>query len=666
MKKSLLFSLFYLLFVLVTLAQDNKQWEYFYSAKPNEYTYPNSKLIVQENDTLWVASDVGLIKMNRKNGEVYAVYHAGNSDFPPSICRSIDIDSEGNKWIATDGGGVVKFDGNNFTIYSPYSTDYPGGIFNSPFITYIVVDKENSVWFEQNQGLRKLKDSNLTAFRTIPYVNKIFVDSLNNKWIASEDGVFKIKADDSVETFPSINASLRSKRVHSIQQDTLGNTWILTDYEIVRFKDNDITVYNATNTNSLENFYLFDIYIDENNVKWIEGAKNNQEKMLKFNDTTWEEFNRKGYLQEKDSDHNLVSINENIISIITPNDSLNFMMPKDSFLMRKIEGAEFDNNKNLWILSSDKLHKYNQKSWRVIDKNDTFTCLKKMDGDTLWVNSHHKGLGKIVNDSILYLENSSIDWVFDMTSETTESGNKKWIASISGVYTVEGNEIINYNMDNSILPSDYINCIAIDLLGRKWIGTDNGLVKIDGNQWQIFNSSNSALYSDEIRCISIDKNNTVWIGTYSNFAKYENDVLSHVRFGSIPFIYVDKENTKWFSDIDLFNGEGIIKYSNNGGISYINSTNSGILNDYPNLIKEDYNGNLWIMSRTGISVYYINCPSTITNPISSIKVANYIYNSETLNNLETNYQAGKAIELKAGFSTPSNAVFTAKIGGCKD
>ena len=77
-----------------------------------------------------------------------------------------------------------------------------------------------------------------------------------------------------------------------------------------------------------------------------------------------------------------------------------------------------------------------------------------------------------------------------------------------------------YDTINSGLPSNYINCIAIDGDGNKWIGTgefdedsDGGLAEFDGTNWTVYNTSNSELPEHYVRAIAIDGDGNKWIGT---------------------------------------------------------------------------------------------------------------------------------------------------------
>jgi len=101
MKKQLLFALF-LFFFLAGKSQDTFV----------NYTNTNEVIsIAIEEDVVWLATTGGVVKRSL-DGTLVAVYTTADGLANNSV-RSIVIDSQGNKWFGTSGGGVSKFDGTN-------------------------------------------------------------------------------------------------------------------------------------------------------------------------------------------------------------------------------------------------------------------------------------------------------------------------------------------------------------------------------------------------------------------------------------------------------------------------------------------------------------------------------------------------------------------------
>ena len=91
-------------------------------------------------------------------------------------------------------------------------------------------------------------------------------------------------------------------------------------------------------------------------------------------------------------------------------------------------------------------------------------------------------------DWIIYTNGDDIN-VIEMENDFVWVGTDGGLVKIN---RITGNTIF-FDKINSGLPSNYVNCIAIDELGNKWIGAQNGLVKFDGTDWTVYNSPYSNL-----------------------------------------------------------------------------------------------------------------------------------------------------------------------------
>lgn len=67
-------------------------------------------------------------------------------------------------------------------------------------------------------------------------------------------------------------------------------------------------------------------------------------------------------------------------------------------------------------------------------------------------------------------------------------------------------EWIIYTRENSRLPDNQVNALAIDARDTKWAGTANGLVRIKNEDWTTFTSDNSPLPSGYISALAIEDN----------------------------------------------------------------------------------------------------------------------------------------------------------------
>jgi ligand-binding sensor domain-containing protein len=82
------------------------------------------RAIASEGNFIWVATSGGLVRINSINNET-KFYNKANSGLPNNNITSVAIDKFGNKWIGTEGYGLVKFDGNNWIVYNTANSSLP-------------------------------------------------------------------------------------------------------------------------------------------------------------------------------------------------------------------------------------------------------------------------------------------------------------------------------------------------------------------------------------------------------------------------------------------------------------------------------------------------------------------------------------------------------------
>jgi ligand-binding sensor domain-containing protein len=104
----------------------------------------------------------GLVKLNKSTGEII-VYDKWNSKLPDNYILAIAIDGEGNKWIGIYYGGLVKFDGVNWTVYNTSNSGLP---YNS--VRAIAIDGQGNKWIGTDGGLAVYREGGVI----LPVVGK--------------------------------------------------------------------------------------------------------------------------------------------------------------------------------------------------------------------------------------------------------------------------------------------------------------------------------------------------------------------------------------------------------------------------------------------------------------------------------------------------------------
>jgi len=83
-------------------------------AQPQWINYTNGNYIssiLEEGNSFWVGTNVGLVKIDKTTGNKI-FYNSANSGLPDNGANSIAIDGSGTKWIGTTYGGLAAFNEN--------------------------------------------------------------------------------------------------------------------------------------------------------------------------------------------------------------------------------------------------------------------------------------------------------------------------------------------------------------------------------------------------------------------------------------------------------------------------------------------------------------------------------------------------------------------------
>lgn len=142
----------------------------FHSLNPSIPQKTSGKLIVDRSNTLWCASNIGLLQISTNSGKVYADIHARKTAYATSITSNfistLFIDSFHNLWIGTWGRGLN---------YVSLSMPLFGLIYDNPlgnytikgaFVKGIERSSDGTLWIlTQKQGLNKYRtDDGLLSF----------------------------------------------------------------------------------------------------------------------------------------------------------------------------------------------------------------------------------------------------------------------------------------------------------------------------------------------------------------------------------------------------------------------------------------------------------------------------------------------------------------------
>lgn len=506
---------------------------------------------------------------------------------PQSTVYSLLQDSRGYIWLGTDGGGVCRFDGRNIEVFNRKS-GLSGNVVRSMY-----EDKSGNIWLGTDHGITFYNGYSFDIIKSPDELNQgtvlcFYEDNKGNVWAGSDNGLFKISVKNST-------------------------------FDIVRYSTSDGLVTN----------FIFDLYIDENQVMWlamyggIHMVDLNQEK-LNFKEVYSDFVTGKMIISiKKYEDKFYFGTYENgLIALNTAgNDSGNFYRPSFSerFSESTIWDIVLDSEKNLW-LCTDKSGVFRVKGEKVSNyseteglKNNQILCALEDHEKNLWFGTMGSGLIRHLGDCFSHYTTSS-GLLYDQISGISQDENKDfWLSSIGGglikmTYTDDKPGFISFLTDKGLLDNN-INSVFLDDERNIWLATQNGISVFDGKKFYSITEENG-LVDNRVNCIHKDKKGIVWIGTGAGLSIYrDNEFLNitqesqyEIANDKIQTIIEDKAGNIWVGTLG-----GLIRFVE-GQMTQFNETD-GLNDNSIHALCEDKKGNIWIGTFGG-GLYRFDAHST--------------------------------------------------------
>ena len=224
------------------------------------------------------------------NGEKYAVYNKDNSIMTTNWVYSSAIESDGTVWITTQGGGVYRKKGSQWTKYTVESTD--GGLTENS-VTGVLIDKQNKKWFATNNyGVCTFKGDlweNKSAGIIDNHIRCLEIDSSGNIWVGTGKGAARYDGNGWTN-FSHENSDLPQGEVRAIAVGADGSVYFgiysaLNDGGIAKLKGNTWTVYNRHTAPINDETYA--LCISSNGTLWAAGDTG----VSCFNGSSWVLYN---------------------------------------------------------------------------------------------------------------------------------------------------------------------------------------------------------------------------------------------------------------------------------------------------------------------------------------------------------------------------------------
>lgn len=477
-------------------------------------------------------------------------------------------DQHGFIWMGTDGGGLNRFDGINYTSYKNSMDNTTSLSNNTVHCSY--KDAEERLWFGTDGGLnlynckqdqfKRISLSGLKKSQTNISVTSLIGDGRGSLFVGTlELGLFKIDlANLKVEKIENQEPkTVTYLTIYSLQCDDNGKVYAGTDKGLREF---DV----ETNTLKCSKFKT---------EKGLEMIQDPIHYLLIANNNLWAGTMSTGLfkINELNSDNQLIKLDHFLVSekrfmsiINLPDGTLMCSTENDGLIHINTDGHVINH------------YLYNKTDAKSLAGNSIWSLFLDRN-ERIWVGYYNAGIA-----------------VYDKLHDKFKD-----IESF-------------YNVTNS-LQMGSVSSIVRDQSDDFWIGLDGGGIDVfnaDSKQFTHINSSNNNVFSgltnDYIESLFIDSNQNIWAGSWGSglyllkkgTKKFINYTIKNTQGGlSSNYIFSiteDSEGTIWFSSWD----KGLHSYNPRTN-KFVHHTSepflkNGISESFSRKVLVDKDDNLWL------------------------------------------------------------------------
>jgi signal transduction histidine kinase/ligand-binding sensor domain-containing protein/CheY-like chemotaxis protein/HPt (histidine-containing phosphotransfer) domain-containing protein len=475
---------------------------------------------------VWLGTQAGLNRYDGYSVRQFRRERGNEHSLASDYIWSIAEDSHTNLWLATDGGGVARWDRHteSFQLFR-HDPARPQSL-ASDGVRALLIDSKGLVWVgTKDRGLDVL-DPNTGSARHFRHdaldahslpgdaIGALYADHQGQIWVGTDAGLGRFDAaiDGFINYGDAMSAAqLRDLRVRAIREDHTGALWVGTVKEgLARLDQNGnrfaVFRHDAGNPHSLSDDHVWSVLEDDANRVWIATGDG-----LDLFDAATESFVRYGH----DADNPQSLRDTTVVSLFQDRGGVLWVGTR--------AGGVSHWNPRSWLLGhylSDSLRAAQIESFA--DDGAAKVWVGTIGAGLIEIDRHtgserHYGADKSAGTAQLSDGN--------VMALLNDHQGSLWIGTMAGGLDrldLAGGKLRVYRStaaDANTLPADGIMSLYEDRLGTLWVGTfRGGLASIDRatdkvTRYPFGLATANALSSSKASAIVEDSLGNLWIGT---------------------------------------------------------------------------------------------------------------------------------------------------------
>ena len=566
---------------------------------------------------LWMGTQGG--GLSRFDGQQFKNFTEDDS-LVNNFINCLTTDANDNLWIGTSEG-VCSFDGNNFEKLS-----YKGD--NSP-VNAILFSKDGKLWIgTQNAGLLVFKDKKLIA----TYNSKngfvsdrilcFYEDEDKSVWVGTDKGLVNIKNGEKF--FFGKKDGIKIQEIRGISRNGRGELWIATFGGGLYYREKGQDSFSSFDVEQgLSNNTTQCILTDHLGRTWVGTASGvtriDEKKVKNFSEHEGLCSNVVFSMLEDSWGNIWFGTSGGGVCMLDGERFIHFN-EKSGDMGTWVWAIHCDKKGNMWFgTSSGGVTEYDGMFYTNYFDGAGFTSGKvKAIGEdtsgTLWFGTSGDGAYEFKNGSFKHFQKSDGLGQNYVTSFISDSLNREWMATSGGGISIYDpkTEKFEHVLAKQGLTDLWINCLAKDANGNIWAGGRNkGIYLL---QYDSSGTSVKQIYQkgEKIRSATCDHFGNMWFGTADDgVCRFDGNDFRHytkkegLASNNIYLLIADHEGNLWAG---TEKGLDKISCDANGNVSSIKHYGKGEgligIETSQNAACLDTSSGVWFGTIGGASVYH--------------------------------------------------------------
>lgn len=543
---------------------------------------------------------------------------------PQSQVYDLFQDSKSYLWMATQGGGVTRFDGDQFQTLTT-KDGLP-----SNYVQTIFEDSKNTIWFGTKTGLASFNHKEVTwSQKAEMIIHTIHEHNDSTLWLGTQRGIHSFNKKTFKLTKLDLEIIINRNKVNDFWQ--VNNAlWVATSRGIFIIENDEIKRLSINEGLLSEDIKHFEI--DHKGNIWAVQFAGGISCINPKTKTIIEEYNQK----EIQRAQHLFIDDENQKWISTQNRGIYIYNPIDSSLTAISEQAGLSHNNvqsvfqdtwgNKWIATSGGgVNKFlgqffaHYNTSNGLNANRVY-AIAEDTSETVWLSIAEEGITTI--DSLGLTTNIDSAYITTKCNHIFEdSKNRMWMSTNGEGLVMKDTTGFRVFTKEDGLPSNWIKTCIEDTLGNVWVGTyADGLGRINsidslGLQVDVF-QKRQGLPDVFITALVKDPSGKIWFATKQGGLGFidNNEIVSFDKTNGLPNVAIrsiafDKLKNIWIGTA----GEGVFvaSYTDNDLQFQPIEKASSLTSDNVYSLLFDEESNLWVGNELGVDKINFNSSGVV-------------------------------------------------------